>query len=179
MKGNPQKKPVIIAIGVGASLLAIAAHAAISEVIAVGSIAHFDLFGSPAAVTVRRLTIASGEVLGWHYHPGVGAYTIVTRGRLFVEDGCGGEEVFTAGQAFLEHPNRVHRGKNQDVEPTETVQTFVVPNGLPISVSTPQLCGPPAVAQDCRGNEWMKFSHPQRFRNQGECVFYVAAREGR
>jgi quercetin dioxygenase-like cupin family protein len=176
MKGNAPEKGVVIATALGASLLAMTAYAAISEVIAVGTMAHSDLVGGPATVTTRRLTIASGEVLGWHYHPGAGAYTIVTRGRLFVEDGCGGEEVFTTGQAFLEPPNRVHRGKNQDVEPTETLQTFIVPTGLPISVSTPQLCGPPAVVQDCRGNEWMKFNHPQRFRNQGDCVFYVAAR---
>ena len=176
MKINAPKKHAVIAAALGVSLVAITAFAAISEVIAVGTMAHSDLFGGPATVTMRRLTITSGEVLGWHYHPGVGAYTIVMRGRLFVEDGCGGEQVFTAGQAFLEHPNRVHRGKNQDVEPTETLQTFIVPTGVPISVSTEQLCGPPAVVQDCRGNEWMKFTHPRKFRNQGDCVFYVAAR---
>jgi quercetin dioxygenase-like cupin family protein len=176
MKINVPKQGVVIAAALGVGLLAMTTHAAISEVIAVGTMAHSDLFGGPATVTVRRLTITSGEVLGWHYHPGVGAYTTVTRGRLFLQDGCGGEQVFTAGQAFLEPPNRVHRGKNQDAEPTETIQTFIVPAGVPITVPTEQLCGPPASVPDCRGNEWMKFSHPRRFRSQGDCVFYVAAR---
>lgn len=80
----------------------------------------------------------------------VGAYTVVKRGTLTIEDGCGGEEVFTAGQAFLEPPGRVHSGKNLGAEEVETIQTFVVPTGTPISVSTEQLCGPPARVEDCR-----------------------------
>lgn len=176
MQINVPKQGVALAAAMGASLAAITAWAAITDVLAVGTMAHSDLFGGPATVTMRRLTVTSGEVLGWHYHPGVGAYTIVTRGRLFVEDGCGGEQVFTAGQAFLEPPNRVHRGKNQDVEPTETLQTFIVPAGVAISVSTERLCGPPAGVQDCRGTEWMKFTHPRKFRSQGDCVFSIAAR---
>jgi len=165
----------IIAAGVAAGLVAITAHAAITEILGVGTMAHSDVFGGPAQMTMRRLTFTAGEVLGWHYHPGLGAYTVVARGRLIVEDGCGGEQLFTAGQAFLEHPNRVHRGKNPDQGPTETLQTFVVPAGIPISVSTEQLCGAPAEVQECMGTGWMKFTHPRRFRSQGDCVFHVAA----
>jgi quercetin dioxygenase-like cupin family protein len=159
-----------------AGFIAMTAYAAITEILAVGTMAHSDEFGGPAQVTMRRLTFTAGEVLGWHYHPGVGAYTIVARGRLIVEDGCGGEQLFTAGQAFLEHPNRVHRGRNPDREPAETLQTFLVPTGIPISVSTDQMCGAPESVQECRGTGWMTFTHPQKFRSQGECVFFVAAR---
>jgi len=173
MKTNLWRKSVAIAVGLGAVLLGITAYAAVSEVIAVGTMEFSELFGGPATVTVRRLTIAPGEVLGWHYHPGVGAYTIVKRGTLTVEDGCGGEKVFTAGQAFLEPPGRIHRGKNLGAEEVETVQTFIVPAGFPISVSTEGLCGPPAVVNDCKNDGWMAFSHPRSFRNQGDCVQYV------
>lgn len=164
-------RPALAALALAVCLLSVTAYAAISEILAVGTIAHSELFGGPATVTMRRLTVTSGEVLGWHYHPGVGAYTVVTRGRLFVEDGCGGEQMFVAGQAFLEHPNRVHRGKNQDVEATETLQTFVTPPGVPFSVTTDQMCGPPADVQECK--EWSKFTHPRKFRSRGDCIFYV------
>ena len=143
MKVKKLSKGLVIAIGLVAVLLGITAYAAVSEVIAFGTIDYSELFGGPADVTVRRLTIAPGELLGWHYHPGVGAYTIVRRGTLTSEDGCGGETIYTAGQAFLEPPYRVHRGKNQGVGEVETVQTFIVPSGTPISVSTERLCGHP------------------------------------
>lgn len=48
----------------------------------------------------------------------------MTSGVLNVEDGCGGEAVYTVGQAFLEAPNRVHRGKNLTGEPVVTAQTL-------------------------------------------------------
>jgi quercetin dioxygenase-like cupin family protein len=94
-------------------------------VIAVGTMDHSELVGGPATVTMRLLTIDPGEVLGWHSHPGAGAFTVVTSGVLNVEDGCGGESVYTAGQAFLEPPGRVHRGKNLTDEPCAAEQVPV------------------------------------------------------
>lgn len=96
----------------GAVLVGITVYAAINQTIAVGVMEHSALIGGPATLTMRTLTILPGEVLGWHYHPGAGAYTIVKTGTLTVEDGCGGETVYTAGQGFLEPSGRVHRGKN-------------------------------------------------------------------
>ncbi|HUF08903.1 MAG TPA: cupin domain-containing protein [Rhodothermales bacterium] len=154
-------------------LLGGAAEAAVSEVIAVGTMAHSELLDGPATMTVRRLTIAPGEVLGWHYHPGIGAYTIVKSGALIVEDGCGGEVLYTEGQAFVENPNRVHRGKNLTASPVVTVQTFLVPTGTPISVSTPKLCGAPASVDECRNDGWLSFNHPRPFKSQGDCSQYV------
>lgn len=162
-----------IAAGLVALLSGITAQASVSEVIAVGTMAYSELFGGPATITVRRLLVAPGEVLGWHSHPGVGAYTIVKRGALTIEDGCGGETIYTAGQAFLEPPGRVHRGKNEGTVEAETVQTFIVPTGSPISVSTERLCGPPTAVSDCQASGWMAFSHPRSFSNQGDCAQFV------
>jgi quercetin dioxygenase-like cupin family protein len=156
-----------------AGILAVSVYAAVSQVIAAGTIAHSDLFGGPASVTMRTLTIAPGEVLGWHYHPGVGAYTIIKSGTLNVEDGCGDEVVYTQGQAFLEPPGRVHRGKNLTAEEVVTAQMFIVPAGEPTTVSTGQLCGRPSSVQECRSNGWAAFNHPRTFSNQGDCEQYV------
>ena len=172
MKTNALWKRLII-VSFGVSLLILPAYSAVNEVIAVGTIEHSELFDGPATVTMRRLTIAPGEVLGWHYHPGVGAYTIVKRGTLTVEDGCGGEEVYTAGEAFQEHPNRVHRGKNLGTEEVETLQTFVVPAGTAISVSTQKLCGAPNSVEECKNGNWMQFTHPRTFESKGDCINFV------
>ena len=156
-----------------AGILAVSVYAAVSQVIAAGTMAHSDLFGGPATVTMRTLTVAPGEVLGWHHHPGVGAYTIVKSGTLNVEDGCGEEVVYTQGQAFLEPPGRVHRGKNLTAEEVVTAQTFIVPAGVATSVSTSQLCGQPISVQEFIGNGWAAFNHPHTFSNQGDCEQYV------
>ncbi|MEO8215530.1 MAG: cupin domain-containing protein [Acidobacteriota bacterium] len=165
-------KRSVIAIGLFSLLVSNTVQAA-TQVIAAGTMAYSDLFGGPANITVRRVTIGVGDVLGWHYHPGVGAYTVVVRGALTIEDGCGGEEIFTVGQAFLEAPNRVHRGKNFGSVEVETIQTLIVPVGTPISVSTGQLCGAPAAADACKNDGWTRFTHPRSFRSQGDCVQYV------
>ena len=135
-----RRASVAAAVALGVFLLKSTAYAAVTEVIAAGAMAFSELSGGPATLTVRRLTIAPGEVLGWHYHAGVGAYTVVKRGALTIEDGCGGETLFRAGQAFLESPGRIHRGKNLGSEEVETVQTFILPAGVPVSVSTVGLC---------------------------------------
>jgi quercetin dioxygenase-like cupin family protein len=166
-------KHVVVAATAGVALAGIATYAAVSEVIAVGTMAHSELFDGPATITMRRLTIAPGEVLGWHYHPGVGAYTIVAKGTLLIEDGCGGEQVYAQGDAFLEPPNRVHRGKNLTDEEVQTAQTFIVPEGTPTSVATGPLCGPPAAVEDCRAGGWMQFDHPRSFDSQGDCQQFV------
>lgn len=156
-----------------AILLGVTLYGAINQTIAVGTMDYSDLFGGPATITMRTLTITPGEVLGWHYHPGAGAFTIVKQGILNVEDGCGGETVYTQGQAFLEPPNRVHRGKNLTGTDVITAQTFLVPAGTPISFSTGQLCGAPTTVQECKGGGWDAFNHPRRFANQGDCEQYI------
>jgi quercetin dioxygenase-like cupin family protein len=170
-----RRLPLAITAGAVAAgcLVGVTAYAAVSQIIAVGTMEHSALVGGPATVTMRTLTIAPGEVLGWHYHPGSGAYTVVTAGTLSIEDGCGGETVYTAGQAFLEPPLRVHRGKNLTASPVVTAQTFIVPTGEPTSVATGQLCGAPIETHECGSGGWMAFNHPQSFANQGDCLHYV------
>lgn len=150
------------------------AHAATPLVIGTGTIAHFEAFGGPATLLMRTLTIAPGEVLAWHDHPGIGVYTVVVSGTLVIEDGCGAEVVYTQGQAFVEPPGRVHRGKNFTSANVVTAQTFIVPPGTPSTMSHPQqMCGVPASVAECAGNGWRMFDLPRQFVSQGDCMAYV------
>jgi hypothetical protein len=84
---NRCRTTVVVTGALGCALVAATAYSAVSQIIGVGTMADSDLIGGPATLTMRTLTIAPGEVLGWHYHPGAGAFTIVTtgahaRGRL-------------------------------------------------------------------------------------------------
>lgn len=161
---------------VAASLAVLAAYAATSQTIGSGVMEYSEAVGGPATLTMRTLTIAPGEVLGWHHHPGAGAYTVVISGTLVVEDGCGGEATYSQGQAFLEPPNRVHRGKNLTQANVVTAQTFIVPSGTPISVSHAQrMCGVPLSVDECKGDGWRAFNYPAYFLNQGQCLEFLLA----
>ncbi|HXG95373.1 MAG TPA: cupin domain-containing protein [Blastocatellia bacterium] len=143
--------------------------------IAVGTIEHSELFNGPATVTVRQLKIAPGEVLAWHHHPGR-AYNVIKSGTLTVEDGCGGEETLTAGEAFEEVIGRVHRAKNLGAEDVVVINTFIVPQGSPTTINTPnnqRLCGPPVSVEECKKGGWMNFTHPRTFSGRGDCIQFV------
>jgi len=167
------RKGLVAALSFGALILGIGVYAAVNNTIAEGVYTHFEQFGGPAATRMRTLTIAPGEVLGWHNHPGVGAYTIVKQGTLTVEDGCGFERVYTAGQAFLEPSGRVHRGKNLTSEPVITAQTFIVPLGTPYTIDTGQVCGRPLNVSECKRDGWRNFNYPRTFHSQGDCMSSV------
>jgi quercetin dioxygenase-like cupin family protein len=155
-------------------LAVFAAHASTSLTIGAGTLPYSDQTGGPAIVTMRTLTLVPGEVLGWHNHEGIGAYTIVVSGTLTVEDGCGGEVSYAQGQAFLESANRVHRGKNLTSANVVTAQTFLMPVGTPISdAHTERMCGVPLTVAECENDGWRQFNFPQSFINQGACVAYV------
>lgn len=125
------RRMAMVAAILAISLAALSAHAATPQVIGTGTMQYSELIGGPAVVTMRTLTLAPGEVLGWHQHPGAGVYTIVVSGTLTIEDGCGGEKTYTQGQAFHEPAGRVHRGKNLTAANVVTAQTFIVPPGTP------------------------------------------------
>jgi quercetin dioxygenase-like cupin family protein len=170
----------VIAISCAILLTAVTAYAAVTVILAVGTIPHSELFDGPAAVTVRTLTILPGESLAWHYHPGY-AYNVVKSGTLTVEDGCGGpEETLTPGQAFEEMDGRVHRAKN--LSTTENVvvyNTFIVPDGKPTTRNIPnneRRCGPPIDVNECKDDGWSKFTHPSSFISQGQCIDFVKHR---
>lgn len=152
------------------------ANAATSTPIGSGRMDYSQLVGGPANLTMRTLTFSPGEVVGWHRHPGIGAYTIVVTGTLVVEDGCGTEMTFTQGQAFVEPANRIHRGKNLTDSPVVTAQTFLVPVGTPTSVAhATRACGVPQTVDECKNDGWRAFDFPDYFISQGECIEFVQA----
>lgn len=168
----------VVVVGMGVVLLVgVTVYAATSVISGTGTIAYYAPFNGPATMTARSLFINANEVLSWHQHAGVGAYTIVKTGTLTVEDGCGGEIVYPQGSAFVEPPGRVHRGKAGPV-PVETVQTFVVPVGSAFSENVPQACGAPQTTGECTNNGWSMFTYPRTFANEADCVQFVTARGG-
>lgn len=180
MKTNNLRNRLVLLVGLSiVSLFGVIAYASTTNILAVGTIPHSELFDGPATVTVRTLTIKPGEVLAWHYHPGY-AYNVVKSGTLTVEEGCGGEEALTPGQAFEEMAGHVHRAKNLSAtEDVVVYNTFIVPQGKPTTVNIPgneRRCGPPSNVNECKDDGWLKFTHPRSFSNQGECVDFVRHR---
>ena len=181
MKTNPLRHRLALAVGLVAVVLCGAvAYAAVTNILAVGTIPHSELFDGPATVTVRTLTIKPGEVLAWHYHPGY-AFNVVKSGTLTVEDGCGGEEeTLTPGQAFEEMEGHVHRAKNLSAtEDVVVYNTFIVPQGKPTTRNIPnnvRRCGPPSDVSECKDDGWAKFDFPRAFNDQGDCVQFVRHR---
>lgn len=172
MRTTRQKRAIVAVLGAVLLVGGTSAYAAMPVISGTGTIAHFEPFDGPATMTARSLFIDANEVLPWHQHPGIGAYTIVKTGTLTVEDGCGGEVVYPQGTAFIEPPGRVHRGRAGGIA-VETVQTFVVPQGSAVSVNVPKACGAPLVVGECKGNGWSDFAYPRTFSNQGDCIEYV------
>lgn len=147
MRIKTMSRGLVIAISLVAVLFGVVAYAATTVILAVGTIPHSEIFDGPATVTVRTLTIKPGEVLAWHYHPGY-AFNVVKSGALTLEEGCGGEETLTPGQAFEELDGHVHRAKNLSAtEDVVVYNTFIVPQGKPTTVNIPnneRRCGPPS-----------------------------------
>jgi quercetin dioxygenase-like cupin family protein len=178
MKIKTQGGGLASVVAVGVVLLGVTAYASVTQMLAVGVIPHSELFGGPAEVTVRTLTIKPGEVLPWHYHPGY-AFNVVKSGTLTVEDGCGGpDETLRPGDAFEELEGHVHRAKNLSAtEDLVIYNTFIVPKGKPTTINLDgRRCGPPGDVDQCKGDGWAKFTHPRRFGNRTDCVRYVRRR---
>src|SRR5437870_2998347 len=164
MKTDSLKSKVKLALLLGLMVFAgiVSIYAATTVVIAVGTIPHSELFDGPATLTVRQLIISPGEELTWHYHPGR-AYNVIKRGTLTIEDGCGQEDVFKAGEAFEETELHVHRAKNLGTDEVEVYNTFIVPEGNPTTINIPnneRRCGQlvPVLTLDaarfCPGTPW-------------------------
>ena len=173
---NKTKVVVTFAILV---LSAAGVYAAVTLILAVGTIPQSAIFGGPATLTVRTLTVKPGESLAWHYHPGY-AFNVVKSGTLTVEEGCGGGETLTAGQAFEEEDGHVHRAMNLSATDDVVVyNTFIVPQGRPTTVNIPgneRRCGPPAEVNQCKNGGWTTFDFPSPFANEGDCVQFVRHR---
>jgi quercetin dioxygenase-like cupin family protein len=176
MTMNPLRNRLVLVVSLSVVVLfGAVVYAATSTILGVGTNLHSQIVNGPATMTARRLTIPAGEVGVWHYHPGL-ITAVITRGVVTVEDGCGGSETFTAGQAFEKNNGRVHRAINPGTEEEEEYNMFIVPQGDPITVNIPsnqRLCGPALVVDECKDNGWMKFNYPHPFNDQGECVSSV------
>ena len=156
-------------------LLGVSVYSATTNILVEGTIPDSKVFDGPVRVTVRVLTIKSGEALPWHYHPGH-AFNVVKSGTLTVEDGCGGEQKLTPGQGFEEMSGRVHRGKNVDATDAVVYDTFITAPGKPTTVTIPaneRRCGPPKDIDECRNEGWRKFNHPRSFENRRQCVDFI------
>jgi quercetin dioxygenase-like cupin family protein len=174
------KQRFVLACGACLSVLTILGYSAISNfLITNAAIDHSEFFDAPAAMSVRELTLAPGEILPWHYHPGV-VLVGVKSGTLTREVGCGGETNYGPGQAFEEFDADIHRAKNLTSEPVVLYDIFVVPQGQPLTIFTPnneRLCGPPPNVGSCRNGGWSNFSFPRRFDNQGDCEQFVITKK--
>jgi quercetin dioxygenase-like cupin family protein len=167
-----RSKGLAIAISLGMVVLAGAVHSATTNILVEGTITDSKLLDGPARVTTRILTMKPGEALPWHYHPGY-AFNVVKSGTLTVDDGCGGVETLTAGQGFEEMDGRVHRGKNIGTTDVVVYDTFITVDGKPTTITIPgnePRCGPPRDAGECQNSGWQKFTHPQKFMNERECL---------
>lgn len=123
-------------LGFSAYFFGESAAAAVTNVLAVGTLAESEVIGGPARVTTRTLSFAPGEVGVWHYHPGP-LFNVVTQGTVTLEDGfCGPDRSFGPGQAF-EEGGRIHRPRNNGSEPTFAYQTFVTPLGSQTTINLP------------------------------------------
>jgi hypothetical protein len=147
-----------------------------------GNIDYSGLTDGPATMTYRELVTPVGETTGgWHYHPG-NVYNVVEQGTITVEDGCGGIETFSAGQAFEKTDGRVHRAYNLGSVDVIEHSMFINSPGRPLGVGTPgnqQRCGPARSVDECLNGGWMQFDHPQPFASQGACIAYVNNRPTR
>jgi len=101
-------------------------------------------------------------------------YVIVQSVTITEDSGCGGSEVFTAGQAFEEPIPRVHQVRNTGTEPAVLFATLISPPGQPLAINTGgPLCGPPTNKDECKNGGWMTFNFPRSFEDQGDCVSNV------
>ena len=124
-----------------------------AELLARGTVGHAGQVRAPGVrlrtrgpvdVATVHVTFQPGGSTGWHVHPGPALVTVKT-GRLTLHraKGCR-SRTFGPGQTFLEFgPDDVNLTRNETATVTETVVTFLLPVGAPITVDAP--------APSCRG----------------------------
>src|SRR6059058_1223049 len=168
------RKLALVVVLCAITVFAITAYATVTQMrLAQGTIAFSELFNGPAEVTVTKITLQPGDVIPWHYHPGK-VYVVVQSGTITEDSGCGGSEVFTAGQAFEEPIPRVHQVRNTGTEAAVLFGTLISLPGQPLAINTGgPLCGPPTNKDECKNGGWMTFNFPRSFEDQGDCVSNV------
>jgi quercetin dioxygenase-like cupin family protein len=146
---------VVLALALLAALIALPRDRATAtppsgiaaELLARGTIAqasHVRVAGiklatrGPIDVATVHVTFQPGGSTGWHIHPGPALVTVKT-GQLTLHraKGCR-TRTFSAGQTFREFgPNDVNLTRNETGSVTETVVTFLLPVGAPITMDAP------------------------------------------
>jgi quercetin dioxygenase-like cupin family protein len=173
---KPQKTIVLAGIIVVLTLTT-TVHPAVMNILAAGTTRYSEVINGPATLTFRQLLMDPNEVSGWHYHPGT-LLSVVKRGSVTVEDGCGGEDAHGKDEAFEAVGERIHRARAGGDEQLEELNLFITPQGMTPTVQVPERrCGPPVSRQECRHNGWRDFDHPRRFGSQAECVQFVRRRD--
>ena len=146
---------VVLALGLAAALIALPRDQATAtppsgvtaELLARGTLASAGQArvaglklrtSGPIDVANVHVTFQPGGSTGWHTHPGPALVTVKT-GQLTLHraKGCR-SRTFSAGQTFLEYgPRDVNLTRNETAAVTETVVTFLLPVGAPITVDAP------------------------------------------
>ncbi|WP_316576052.1 MULTISPECIES: cupin domain-containing protein [Nocardia] len=96
----------------------------------------------PSVFTFRRITIAPGGTLGWHYHDGT-VLALVTRGEVTRYESDCVPTTYAAGQGLSETvgPDHVHVGRNLGTGPAELYVAYINRANEPLFVD--------AAAPDC------------------------------
>ncbi|WP_446225715.1 cupin domain-containing protein [Nocardia sp. IBHARD005] len=102
-------------------------------------VSGFSPFASlPSKFTFRRITIAPGGTLGWHYHDG-NVVAVVTAGAVTRYETDCVPITYSAGQGLSETvgPDHVHVGRNLGTGPAELYVAYLNRAGEPLFVDAP------------------------------------------
>lgn len=94
--------------------------------------------GAPALVTAQIVTIAPGQVTGWHRH-GVPTFGYILSGRLEVEYDGAGRRTLVAGDHLMEAMKVAHNGSNLGTEPVRILVVYLGAQGKPLVVKADSL----------------------------------------
>ncbi|MFD4456837.1 cupin domain-containing protein [Nocardia sp. NPDC058480] len=102
-------------------------------------VSEFSPFASlPSTFTFRRITIAPGGTLGWHYHDG-NVLAVVTAGAVTRYETDCVPVTYSAGQGLSETvgPAHVHVGRNLGSGPAQMYVAYLNRAGEPLFVDAP------------------------------------------
>ncbi|WP_043657322.1 cupin domain-containing protein [Nocardia thailandica] len=133
---------VVVAAAIGA--LAPSASATPSSGVRVEQLSQVDVSGFgpfaglPGVYTFRRITVAPGGTLGWHYHDGA-VLAFVTAGEVTRYETDCVPVTYAAGQGLSETvgPDHVHVGRNLGADPAVLYVAYVNRAGEPLFVDSP------------------------------------------
>ncbi|MGW4635376.1 cupin domain-containing protein [Nocardia sp. NPDC004415] len=133
-----------VVVAAAAVLIASPASATRASGVAVEPLAQVDVsafspFASlPSVFTFRRITLAPGGTLGWHYHDNT-VLAYVTAGQVTRYEADCVATTYAAGQGLSETvgPDHVHVGRNLGTEPAVLYVAYLNRAGEPLFVDAP------------------------------------------